>query len=180
VKRPAKAKPRPKKRAVAKRPKALASETPRVFPGCTQEALKIIAQTLAAKLRGGDRVLIEGEMGTGKTTLARSILEALGQADHAEGSPSFPIAHEYRTPLGDVIHIDFDRLNSEEDIEQAGLLAYFWEREALVLTEWLGRWPALRTAVIAEARRKASRVVEVRLEFVPGSHDLRRVSVSLG
>ncbi len=116
-------------------------------------------------------------MGTGKTTLARYVLEALGQLDAAEGSPSFPIAHEYRCPMGDVIHIDFDRMKSEEEIEQAGLLAYFWERDALVLTEWLGRWPSLKEAICLEAHRADRRAIEVTLEFVPGREEFRRVGV---
>src|SRR4051812_290672 len=83
---------------------------PGSFKSCSREALRELAHELAAALRPGDRVFLEGEMGAGKSTFARFLLEGLEHDRDAEGSPSFPIAHEYRTRLGPLVHIDFYRL----------------------------------------------------------------------
>ena len=106
----------------------------------------------------GDRVILSGPMGAGKTTFARALLEGLGVARMAEGSPTFAIAHEYPSKIGDVVHIDLYRLDSEDEAEAAGVPAYFWERNALVLVEWIEKAPSLATAVKQEPR-----VWEVRL-----------------
>ena len=116
-------------------------------------------------------------MGTGKSTFARFLLEALDRSDSAEGSPTFPIAHEYETRAGEVIHIDFYRLKSEAEIESAGILAYFWERDAIVITEWLIGWKKLEDAIRKEAQRRKARVFEVSLAFAADSEDQREVRI---
>lgn len=132
---------------------------------------------MSRKLKPGDRIFLEGELGTGKSTFARFLLEALGQSDLAEGSPTFPIAHEYETRSGSVIHIDFYRLKSEAEIEAAGILSYFWERQAIVITEWFSQWKKLTTAVRKEAKRQDNRVFQVQLKFTETNPDLREVQV---
>lgn len=107
-----------------------------------------LASTLAGELKPGDLVFLDGPMGAGKSTFARALMKAIGIAQPAEGSPTFAIAHEYTSRKGEVIHIDFYRLKSEEEIEEAGLLSYFWERNAIVLSEWLSSWPDLQNQII--------------------------------
>src|SRR4051812_19325140 len=92
-------------------------------PSCAESELLRIARDFAAVLSRGDRVLLEGEMGVGKTTFARALLEGLGVVQPPEGSPTFAIAHEYFSARGDVVHIDFYRLKSEAEIEDAGVSA---------------------------------------------------------
>src|SRR5690348_5184115 len=89
--------------------------------GCAEAELTGIARELAAALGPSDRVLLEGEMGAGKTTFARALLEGLGVIQPAEGSPSFAIAHEYDSPRGPVVHVDFYRLKDESEIEDAAI-----------------------------------------------------------
>lgn len=117
---------------------------------CSELELQAEAVALARQLKPGDRVLLEGEMGTGKSTFARWILESLQTHSLSEGSPTFSIAHEYKTSRGDLVHIDFYRLKSLSEIEEAGLPSYFWERQAIVLTEWLSLWPDFEKSVLLQ------------------------------
>lgn len=111
-----------------------------------------MAQRLAGELKKGDRVLLEGPMGVGKTTFARSLLLGLGIHQPPEGSPTFAIAHEYLCSLGGVIHIDYYRLRSEAEIDEAGISAYYWERELIVISEWLSSWPQFQEQVLKSGR----------------------------
>jgi tRNA threonylcarbamoyl adenosine modification protein YjeE len=95
-------------------------------------------------------------MGVGKTTFARALLEGLGVVQPPEGSPSFAIAHEYLSaPHGSVVHVDFYRLRSETEIEEAGINAYFWERRAIVIAEWVSMFPGFEEAVLKDRSRGA-------------------------
>lgn len=105
------------------------------------------AALFAAELKAGDRVLLEGPMGAGKSTFARAVLQALGVRQAPEGSPTFALAHEYDAALGRVAHVDFYRIKVENEIEDAGLAEHFWDREKLVLAEWTSLWPGFLAAL---------------------------------
>lgn len=92
-------------------------------------------------------------MGAGKTTFARALLKALGVTQPPEGSPTFAIAHEYDSPRGRVAHLDLYRIRSAEEIEEAGLHTYFWERRMIVIAEWISNWPEFESDVARSAKR---------------------------
>lgn len=99
------------------------------------------------------RVLLEGPLGAGKSTAARHLIQALGVELHPEGSPTFAVAHEYVTRAGrEIIHLDLYRLNSSQEIEAAGVPAYFWERPgAIVISEWTSRFPELKESIESDS-----------------------------
>jgi tRNA threonylcarbamoyl adenosine modification protein YjeE len=80
-------------------------------------------------------------MGAGKSTFARELLKGLGVQTPFSGSPTFALAHEYTSPRGQSVHIDLYRLRSEDEIEQAGIESYFWERDVIVIAEWVSQFP---------------------------------------
>lgn len=141
---------------------------------CSEKLLSQLAQELALELRPGDRVILEGPMGVGKTTFARQLITALGILQPPEGSPSFALAHEYDSPKGQVIHLDFYRIRDESEIDDAGIPTYYWEREPspIVISEWLSNWPEFAAHV-----HRSGRCWEVTLEYSEQQTESRSVEI---
>ena len=95
-------------------------------------------------------VLLIGNLGAGKTTLAKGIISGLGAADPDEvTSPTFTLIHEYGG--GRVYHVDLYRLDTPAQVATLGLDELF-ARQAVVLIEWGERFPELLPPDRAEIR----------------------------
>lgn len=108
-------------------------------------------------------VLLIGNLGAGKTTLAKGMVQGLGAAPADEvSSPTFTLIHEYGG--GRVYHIDLYRLDEARQLETLGLEELF-ERDALVLIEWGERFgemlPEERTEIRIRALEGEEREIEV-------------------
>ena len=79
-------------------------------------------------------VAISGQMGSGKTTLVKSIVSQLG-SEETVSSPTFGLVHEYNIPNGKLIHMDLYRLEQESELEQLGFDDYI-STGNLCLIEW--------------------------------------------
>ena len=92
-----------------------------------------VGARVAESLRPGDVVLVEGELGAGKTTFVRGACRALGVTSHVT-SPTFAIGHRYhgRTPVS---HLDLYRLDGLEHEEQE-LLDDYLGPDAIAFVEW--------------------------------------------
>ena len=105
-------------------------------------------------------VTIAGDLGAGKTTLARAICEGYG-VEEAVTSPTFAIVHEYAAAPSRVYHLDLYRLGGPSDLQNIG-----WDDivrdEALVIIEWPER---------AEGRLPPHLPIELR--HIPGEPDRR-------
>ena len=111
-------------------------------------------------------------MGSGKTTFARALLFGLGVLQPPEGSPTFALAHEYESPAGGIAHLDFYRLRSTLEIEEAGIPAYFWERDLIVISEWISEWPEFERQV-----SEGHTTWQVKLAFEEGADSTRSVKI---
>jgi tRNA threonylcarbamoyladenosine biosynthesis protein TsaE len=89
---------------------------------------------LAGTLRGGDVVLVRGELGSGKTTLVRGAARALGVSEPVT-SPTFSVGHRYRTAELSVSHLDLYRLAGLE-YEEPQLLDDYIGAGRIAFVEW--------------------------------------------
>lgn len=98
---------------------------------------------VAAALAPGDLVLLAGDLGAGKTFLARAIARTLGvKTEVAIASPTFTLVQEYETPRGVLLHADLyrlrdddDRAKTEREIRRLGLAERRAEG-AMLVVEW--------------------------------------------
>ena len=120
-----------------------------------------LGRALGLLLFPGAVVALVGELGAGKTTFARGVLEGLGVHGYLH-SPSFSLVHEYPGP---VYHLDFYRLEQPQTET-----ALDWEEylggEGVALVEWADRFGELLPP----------RRLEVRLEVLPDG--ARRISLT--
>jgi tRNA threonylcarbamoyladenosine biosynthesis protein TsaE len=101
-----------------------------------ERATDQLGATLAARLRIGDVVGLKGELGAGKTTLARAILRAAsGDPNLIVPSPTFTLVEVYETSRGSFWHFDLYRLETPEQVFELG-----WE-EALAQGISIIEWP---------------------------------------
>lgn len=98
-----------------------------------EAATQELGTRLALGLKVGDCVALYGDLGAGKTTLARAVLRTLGVTE-AVPSPTFTLVQTYETPKFSIRHFDLYRLEAPEELFELGLDDALAEGVALV--EW--------------------------------------------
>jgi tRNA threonylcarbamoyladenosine biosynthesis protein TsaE len=102
-----------------------------------EAATLVLAARMARSLPPAGQPLVlylRGDLGTGKTTLARGILQALGERGPVR-SPTYGLISEYAMPQGRVVHLDLYRLRTPGELQELGL-ADLIEGSRLWLIEW--------------------------------------------
>src|ERR1700733_7543851 len=105
-------------------------------------ATEALAAAVAALARAGDAILLEGELGAGKSAFARAFLRvASGDPRLEVPSPTFTLVQSYDTRVGKLHHFDLWRLDGPDGLAELG-----WEDvgDGVVLVEWPDRLRALR------------------------------------
>lgn len=145
------------KKEPAKSDAAEGGESPSAAPAgmhtvysLSEEETLDLGRAFARHLQGGELVLLEGDLGMGKTVFARGVAAGLGVAPEDVSSPSFTLVQEYRGGRVPLFHIDLYRIAAGEDTESIGLeeilsagaiavvewgdrLAGYWQRDALTV-----------------------------------------------
>ena len=102
-----------------------------IFISQSQNDTLEFAKKYAATLKGGDVVLLNGEMGAGKTVFAKGVAIALGINDEVL-SPTYSYMNDYN---GKLYHFDCYRLKNGGQAEELGLCDYFYSN-GICLIEW--------------------------------------------
>ena len=92
-----------------------------------------IARRFAQEIKGGETVLMYGELGAGKTTFTKAFFNSLGVTDTVT-SPTFTLMKTYYGRFT-VHHLDMYRIEAEEDVEELGLLEEIEDNDVTVI-EW--------------------------------------------
>ncbi len=124
-----------------------------------------LARQLAATLSPGTLLTLEGDLGAGKTTFVRALVEALGGAANAVSSPTFMLLNIYDTPRMNVFHLDAYRVGGSDDFEAIGFDELL-QQDGLVIVEWASRvadvLPTKRVAIEIESTGETSRRFAIR------------------
>jgi tRNA threonylcarbamoyladenosine biosynthesis protein TsaE len=128
----------------------------------SEEETSAAGERLGETLRGGDVVLLHGDLGAGKTAFVRGLARGLGADPSEVSSPTFTLIQEYRGRVT-LFHVDLYRLE-EREVDDLGLeelvLGY-----GVVAIEWAERW-----------RGRPDDVIEVRIEEV--GEENRRIRIA--
>lgn len=130
-----------------------------------------VGRKLARLLTPPQLLLLKGDLGTGKTTLVKGIVQALDAAEPDEvTSPTFTLLHEYDGALDGkpvkLYHIDVYRLESERQLETLGLDELLTP-DALVMVEWGEKFKSIRKKATGE------------IAIASAGGDARKISVML-
>lgn len=101
------------------------------------EATARFAEGLGARLRPGDCLLLEGDIGAGKTHFARALIQSLLESPEDVPSPTFTLVQSYFVHPGELWHADLYRLSGPDEVEELGLTDAF--AHAICLVEWPDR-----------------------------------------
>ena len=137
-----------------------------------EEATRSLGKALAARLRVGDLILLRGDLGAGKTALARAIVQAhLAAHDLAEDvpSPTFTLVQTYESPALHLAHADLYRIEEPEELRELGLAEF--ADEGVVLVEW-------PESAEAEMRHLSPDCLDITLSLMPEGRRLARLEGS--
>src|ERR1700741_4973293 len=96
------------------------------------EATAALGAELALMARAGSVICLHGELGAGKTALARSFIRALADEEIEVPSPTFTLVQTYDTTRVPVAHIDLYRLDASEELTELGLDEFLATHQLIV------------------------------------------------
>jgi len=126
------------------------------------EETRALGEKLAARLAPGDVVILEGELGAGKSELARGIAKGLGVTETVT-SPSFTILNVYESGRCPLYHFDWYRLESAEELFELGLEEYLGG-DGIAVVEWAEKCPEALPEKTIRIRLEATGDEERRIE----------------
>ena len=120
------------------------------------------AKTYAKSLKNGDILLLDGDLGAGKTVFVKGLVQALSTKNIVAVSPTFTIVNEYDTNPK-IYHFDFYRIKSEDELVAIGIEEYLYG-DGICVIEWPERAPnivaGLETKLIKIIKTKEGRKIE--------------------
>ncbi len=127
----------------------------------TSQETAFVARKIAFLLHPGDVVLLKGDLGTGKSTFARALIQALCGEKTEVPSPTFTLVQTYEAPNFMVWHFDLYRLKNSEEVYELGI------EEAYIKGVSLIEWPERIEEILPRDC--------LEIEFSYGSHENERI-----
>ncbi|OGH86725.1 MAG: tRNA (adenosine(37)-N6)-threonylcarbamoyltransferase complex ATPase subunit type 1 TsaE [Candidatus Magasanikbacteria bacterium RIFOXYC12_FULL_33_11] len=107
----------------------------------TTEEMIALGEKIASQLTGGDIILLQGELGAGKTTMSKGIAKGLGITDEIV-SPTFTLMNVYnvvesqKSEVKSIVHIDTYRLENADSLIEIGVEDYLGQPNVITIIEW--------------------------------------------
>ena len=138
---------------------------PREFTTNSPEETIALGRELARVLAPPHAVILTGDLGAGKTTLVKGIVQGFQAAQEEDvTSPTFTLIHEYRGPAATVYHIDLYRIDTQRELDTLALDDLMTENSVLLI-EWGEKFD----------RFKRDRDAEIVIERI--SENLRKIKL---
>mgnify|MGYP002637416962 CR=1 FL=1 len=97
---------------------------------------RLLAATLASRLKAGDVLALAGDLGAGKTTLVKAIAAVWGAHEAEVRSPTFALIQVHELAAQTLVHADLYRLKDTDDLLGCGLLEHLGADDCVVAIEW--------------------------------------------
>lgn len=110
---------------------------PQIFHLPDEDATAQLGALIAPQLKAGDVIYLYGDLGMGKSALARGLIRALTTPDQEVPSPTFTLIQSYETPAFEVLHLDLYRLTDPDEAYELGLDEA--RSHAVLVIEWPDR-----------------------------------------
>ena len=137
----------------------------KIFHSDSLDDTKHIASVFFEELQVGDVVVLEGELGVGKTEFVRAICKHL-KIDDVITSPTFTLINQYESELANVYHIDLYRIKSRDELLKVGFQELFDIKNTIFFIEWaensFGLIPTTNFKIsIKHNNSETSRIIEI-------------------
>ena len=136
-----------------------------IYNTSSAEETTALGRELIGQLGPPKIILLRGELGAGKTTLVKGIVEGFKAGSQEDvTSPTFTLIHEYRSAKVDIYHIDLYRVDTQRELETLGIDDVFGPR-SLIIIEWGEKFERFRKErdVVISIERMGSDQRQIRL-----------------
>lgn len=133
------------------------------------EDTRLLASVVSKRITDGSLILLNGEMGSGKTQFVRFLCESLGVISNVS-SPSFLILNKYDTKKNlEIFHFDLYRIKDSRDLEEIGFFEILESKKGVVIIEWADMFKELFS--------NKKNIIDIYFNFIKDNINLREIVV---